>query len=116
MEEIYAIEESTYDSPPSQEQFEHHHGHTHDNNIEEIQKWIKTKFIESGINITVGDCQEVYQNNRSAFDSLFGAFLILLMAYIVYSIVFSVYNAFKECRTKRILRQLANDKKIRKAE
>lgn len=114
MEEIFEIEEQR----PQVFIHEHntaHQGHTHDNNIEEITKWINNKFVEN-LNITIDDCVQSYDNNKTIVDRIICGLLIFLMICVAYSIMTTLYNFFHEIRQKRILRNLQNTRNMRKAE
>lgn len=116
MEEIFSIEEyQPHETISSSIKDQGDQGHVHENNIDEITKWINDKFIEN-LNITMDDCVQTYGNNKSVFDRLMGGILIFLMLYVLYSILSTLYNFFDEFRTKRILRNLQNKKNTRKAE
>lgn len=118
MEEIFGIEEDTIVSNAIQDPLHNNdHGHAHENNIQEIEKWIVNKYIEHiNISVDMEQCKSTYHHNKTIFDSILGAFLIFVMMYILYSIFKSIYDVYDESRKLKILRQLDSKKNMRKAE
>jgi len=121
MDEIFGIEEEpVFTSNVIQDPLNnnnHDHGHLHENNIKEIEKWIVETYIKHiNISVDVEEYQNVYQNNKSTFHHVLSGLLIFIMIYILYSIFKSIYNFWDESTKIRILRQLENKRNMRKAE
>lgn len=115
MDEIFGIEEEpVFVSNVVQHD---NHGHSHENNIQEIKKWIVETYDKHiNISVDIEECQSVYHNNKSTFNHILSALLIFIMMYILYSIFASIYHFWDESRKIRILRQLESKRNMRKAE
>lgn len=111
MNEIFEIEENTinnhYLSSNTANQENIHSGHYHHNDIDEIKKWIESKFHDN-LNISIDEIMKAYDDNKTSFQIIINYILLFSMFVCVFLLFKTIYTLFKKQQYINKLKDINN--------